>query len=374
MSPGKARLWTGMSCVGTLVVVTAAMLFFDAPGTMLATAAGGGVSEYMTILAFFGAAAALLLPFDFIGGMLIPAAFEKQPPRMGQWFRCWFRSVTLQLLFFSTTFFFYLQIGREIGAPWLIALFAVLQVTLLAGQELIWQLMTAQRIGAADGGTAAVGGSAHYVRHSDQRFVGGITGLPGFESILIPDDWRSRLDPSHLKVVINRRLAALRSGGRFRGILLAMVWNITSFTAAIVASGSELRSVADLVTIFLWFLLFSFVGLLILPTFNRRSVFGLDRQVSGIVNVHELQQAISEIDQLTEQDPTRTVSAESVFQPIPCPARRLQALAEQSSPNVPAWNVARTALFLSWAFGGPLARAVHCNVGRPELWAMLPTD
>ncbi len=38
------------------------------------------------------------------------------------------------------------------------------------------------------------------------------------------------------------------------------------------------------------------------------------------------------------------------------------------------WNVARTTLFLSWACGGFLARAVHCNIGRPELWVLFPTD
>jgi len=126
--------------------------------------------------------------------------------------------------------------------------------------------------------------------------------------------------------------------------------------------------------VFLWFLLLSFVGLLVLPTLNRKSVFALDRYLAARVSTAELREAICEIDQLTEQDPTRSASAESVFQPIPCPERRLLSLTKEGSQYVPAWNVARTTLFLSWAFGGPLARAVHCNVGRPELWAMLPTD
>jgi hypothetical protein len=182
------------------------------------------------------------------------------------------------------------------------------------------------------------------------------------------------LKPSYLKMFVERRRAARDSGGRVRGIALAMVWNITSFTAVILLSGAVIASVADLVTVFLWFLLLSFVGLLVLPPLNRNSVFALDRHLAVDVSTAELQQAIREVDQLTEQDPTRSASAESVFQPIPCPERRMHSLADEGPKTVPAWNVARTTLFLSWAFGGPLARAVHCNVGRPELWAMLPTD
>ncbi len=368
MSPGKARLWTGIGCVGTLVTIAATMLAADVPSAVFAATASDGFSDYVAIFVFFTAAAGVLLPFDLIGGMLIPATCESQTPKFGMWLRRWIRSVGIQILFYSVTFFFYLQIGREVGAPCLIAMFAAMQIALLASQELIWRTMTAQRAGNAGHGATL------FVPHFDQRFTGGITGLPGFESILIPAEWRTRLRPSNLNLLVKRRLAARDSGGRRRGIVWAMLWNVTSFTAAILLSGGAIVSVADLVTVFLWFLLFSFVGLLVLPALNRKSVFALDRYLSATVSTAELQEAIREIDQLTEQDPTRTASAESVFQPIPCPERRLLSLAKEGPQHVPAWNVARTTLFLSWAFGGPLARAVHCNVGRPELWAMLPTD
>ncbi len=368
MSPGKARLWTGISCVGTLVTIAAVMLAADASSALFATTVANAPSEFVAILVFFTAAAGLLLPFDFIGGMLIPTAFENQTPTASLWLRRWMRSVGIQLLFYSVTFFFYLQIGREIGAPWLIAMFAAMQMALIAGQELIWRVMTGQH--AKSAGYK----STSFVRHSDQRFVGGITGLPGFESILIPEDWKTRLHPSLLKIQINRRRAAFESGGRIRGIVTAMLWNITSFTAAILINNCVIASVSDLVTVYLWFLQFSFAGLLLLPALNRKSVFALDQYLAARMSCAELLAAISEVDQLTEQDPTRSAAEESVFQPIPCPERRFRSLSEDGHQTVPAWNVARTALFLSWAFGGPLARAVHCNVGRPELWAMMPTD
>lgn len=368
MNPGKARLWTGISCVGTLVTTAVAMLFHDSANALFADTPSGGPADFIAFLIFFSSVAFLLLPFDLIGGIWIPVSSEKQTPMPGMWLRRWVWSVGIQVIFYSITFFFYLQIGRGVGAPWLIFIFAMLQIALLAGQELIWRTMAAQTAGVAGHG------AIQFVPHFDPRFAGGITGIPGFESIVIPADWRTRLNPSNLDLLIERRIAARDSGGRSRGILWAMLWNIISFTLAILLTGGAIVSVADLVTTFLWFLLLSFVGLLLLPALNRQSVFALDHHVAAHVSKIELQEAIREIDELTEQDPTRSASAESIFQPIPCPERRLLSLAKEGPQHVIAWNVARTALYLSWAFGGPLARAVHCNVGRPELWAILPTD
>ena len=205
MSPGRARLLTGTSCVGTLVILAIGMLCWDVSRSVFPTSAASATTEYLSVLAFFTGAAGVLLPFDLIGGLAIPAAFESRPPRLRFWVRQWFRSVGIQSLFFSLTLFLYLQIGRAIGAPWLVAMFAVLQTTLVAGQELLWQALTANWTGAAHRERTQV------VPHSDERFMGGIAGLPGFETILVPRAWGLRLRPASLVTIVNRRLAA---GGR----------------------------------------------------------------------------------------------------------------------------------------------------------------
>jgi hypothetical protein len=63
---------------------------------------------------------------------------------------------------------------------------------------------------------------------------------------------------------------------------------------------------------------------------------------------------------------------ESIFHPVPSLSNR-RALSTRTYPPI-AWHAARMTLFLSWGCAGLLSRAVHCNVGRPELWVMLPTD
>ena len=68
MKPGQARLWTGICCVGTLVVLATALIVGDVPKTVLPNVAIAPFQEYLAILAFVSLAAIVLLPFDLIRG------------------------------------------------------------------------------------------------------------------------------------------------------------------------------------------------------------------------------------------------------------------------------------------------------------------
>lgn len=350
------------------MILAIVILATNANQMLFPTVPEAPLREISSLLQFTIIMAVLMLPFDLIGGLVIPGMFESRRPAPVAWFRQWARSVTVQTVFYSATLFCYLQIGRDVGSPWLVVVFLAVQTGLLAGQELVWRLMTANAV------TEMEGRSVSFVSAADPRFVGGVTGLPGLESILLPHAWRKSLSSEVLQTLRRRREVALSTGARSWGIVAAMVWNTGCFGLALIAHGTSILSVADIVNVFLWFLLFSFAGLLLLPALNRHSVFLLDGHVAAESDASVLCHAISKVDEMTEQDELRSAAAESVFQPIPCPARRLAALHQPSSRGTGTWNIARTTLFLSWAFGGPLSRAVHCNVGRPELWAILPTD
>ena len=368
VTAAKARLWTGIGCVGTLVVVAFASLVMGVPAKLFPSEPQTAFEEYLAILLLVLSFAAILAPFDLIGGIFIPRVFEAQSLHFMTWLKQWSRSVLLQLALFSFGLFGCLQIGQQIGVVGALAFFVIMQILLLAAQQLIWQAMAGRWNPRSEHGVV------YFVTHSDPRFTGGTTGLPGFENIVIPDDWRNQLNSHELDAIVGRRQAALRSGGRLRGIVVAILWNVCIFASALLANGATISSVSDLVTVLMWFLLFSFAGLLLLPTLNRQGVFALDQYVAEETDVSTLQEIIMKVDQLSEKESARSVSAESVFQPIPCPKRRCRELLHERSKTIFAWNVARTTLYLSWAFGGPLARAVHCNVGRPELWAIFPSD
>jgi len=114
------------------------------------------------------------------------------------------------------------------------------------------------------------------------------------------------------------------------------------------------------------------LGLLVLPTVSRQATYGIDRNVIRRGVPSELLVAmLRKLDQLQDDEPSRPTVIETIFHPVPSIENR-NISSDVGSPI--AWHAARMMLFLSWSCLGLLARAVHCNVGRPELWIMLPTD
>jgi hypothetical protein len=138
-----------------------------------------------------------------------------------------------------------------------------------------------------------------------------------------------------------------------------------------------LNSFAGLVTLSAAFTLWSFLGLLVLPLFSHYGVYEADRLALACgVGQELLLEVIAKIDAELEDEQDRTVAVDTIFHPVPTIAYRLQALEQKQQINqgMAAWQAARYAVFLSAIGLGLLSRAVHCNAGKPELWAMLPAD
>jgi hypothetical protein len=74
------------------------------------------------------------------------------------------------------------------------------------------------------------------------------------------------------------------------------------------------------------------------------------------------------LDALHNDGPKRSASIEPIFDPLPSVDSR-RATSSVAFPI--AWHAARMTWFVSSACLGMLFRVVHCNVGRPELWALL---
>ena len=96
-----------------------------------------------------------------------------------------------------------------------------------------------------------------------------------------------------------------------------------------------------------------------------RDLVALNVPSATIVNSTEMMNA------LQDNERSRSTIIETIFHPIPSVNRRL---ARPPLFHIRAWQIARTSLFLSGAGLSLLTRAVHCNVGRPDLWLLLPSD
>lgn len=205
--------------------------------------------------------------------------------------------------------------------------------------------------------------------------VGGWAGLPGAERLVLPARWLRSLAPDALALQVARRAAALESGSRTRGLLLALAFNPAGFGLAALAPGAGVTTVAGLVTAALAFTLWSFLGLLVLPTPSWLGVYEADLRAARIGFAPELFQAtIARLDAEQDDEPERPPGVEAIFHTVPSVTYRVARLQEPGPAARGAWQAARQALYLSWAGWSFLPRAVHCNSGRPSLWVLYPGD
>ncbi len=209
------------------------------------------------------------------------------------------------------------------------------------------------------------------VEHDDIGFTGGVIGLGKNTKIVLPKAWLS-FATEELATAIARRALAVSTGSYTRGLSLAFVWNIVGFLLCTFLPGAGLASVAGLVTTMCGFTVWSFFGLLMLPTISRNASLQIDQTLVQLGMPLELvSNTASTMDQLQDDEPERPPLVETLFHPVPSVQGRTR---QETVRGFAAWNVARTALFFSWACLGFLSRSVHCNLGRPELWMLLPTD
>lgn len=378
MTYARARLWLGISGVGSLVVLSLlawgyqlGWVFFPFDGSRFGDAAA--------LWAFYIFYATISFYFDFMGGYWLPCKFERLCLIFPVFLMKWARGIAVQGTIMVASGLIVLEAGKAAGFWAAFSAFALLQLLLLAFQARL--AVMAGGLGTAEGpiqGYEDVFGEskppAILLRALDPGFSGGWTGLPGLERLVLPDLWNRSLPAEAIQAELMRRKGLLQTGSRTRGVLLALAWNLLGFAVAAQAPGAGVTRVSELVQTILGFSLWSFFGLLILPSLSRGGVFEADRWAhQNGVGFSSLYTLIRELDQLQDDEPVRRKWVERIFHPVPSVENRLELLAQQRQ-SFGAWHAARTALYLSWAGFGLLSRAVHCNSGRPELWVMLPGD
>lgn len=380
MTYARARLWLGITGVGSLVTLSTVALITGLPFLMLTHESSFGLDQLLQLSATTGLFVLWLLPLDFLGGYLLPKKYQKSDQSFGTWLGAYCSAIFAQailfvafgaLILFSSQQFGILGGAMAITVGILTCFIVRNQMTLRrekktpAVTEKLSRALSAIETWQIDVSEVAV------VEHTDIGFTGGIVGLGKHARIVIPTAWLS-FSSEQLAAAIARRAVAINSGSYSRGLLFAFVWNIAGFLGCSLLINDGLTSVAGLVSTVCCFTLWSFLGLLTLPTISRNASLEIDRVLAKQeVPTDLIRSAALTMDQLQDGEPERSRFIETIFHPVPNVASRNPA---QPIGGLAAWNVARTTLFFSWACLGVLSRSVHCNLGRPELWTMLPTD
>ncbi|MGZ0175093.1 MAG: hypothetical protein ACKVHE_36835 [Planctomycetales bacterium] len=376
MTYARSRLWLGITAVGTLQMVAILLLLTGFHLEVLHDFANTNINEFGILACIVLTTGILLAPFDLLGGFILPRRFGRESIRFTRFTLAWSRGVAVQSVCLIASLWSVLQAGQLFGLAGSLTAVLTIQFLMLYGQKML-AIVTGSLSFAPAGPvpTEFHGRPVSAASHRDSGFTGSIVGLPGAENIVMPASWSTNLTREQLNAEVVRRWGAIRTGSRTRGIFLAVLINTGTFGMSALMPNAGVTTVAELLSTTLYFTLASFIWLLILPRLSREGVFESDRFAfdSGIP-VREIESAANRIEALHDNEPERSRRLESIFHPVPCVRRRVAELSLRLRSIHGFWNVARTTLFLSWACGGFLARAVHCNIGRPELWVLFPTD
>lgn len=382
MTYARARLYLGISGVGTFVLLAAAFLIWQIPHTILPNPAVDFAAELLRVEVFLAVAVLLMVPFDWLGGYILPKLYGKTDQSPAQFAARWIRGVAIQYLFYVFCAAMILatsRIGNQLIS--LVAIFGLMLLLILL-QSFLAKLLVGTsvteeptRVAPALNHVSDWGYTSprlRFLNSSDPGFTGGIVGFPGFETVILPSAWLDRLSSRQLAIIITRRIEAMASGSRTLGLVFAFIWILLGISQATRMPGAGLNNAAELITTLCGFTLWTFLGLLILPTASRAACFAIDQRIiSSGVSSTELADTLKILDGLQDDEPIRDAWIETIFHPVPSLNNRVRT--EQGS-SFTSWHIARNTLLFSWPCLGLLARVVHCNSGRPDLWALLPTD
>lgn len=364
MTYARARLLIGITGVGTWVVIAA--VFLAAGGASLLPGPDSTFgAQAGALAAVIGIYVLVSLPFDLLGGLVLPSRHGRPVPTTSRWLLGWFRGVAVQAVVLAGAAGLMIWAGRGAGDGAALGVAAIVALAIGVGR------LPLARVVAHLGPPRLGPGAVATMAASDVGFTGGITGLPGRARVVLPDAWQRELGDL-LEVEVTRR-RSLTGASYALGITLALAWTVGGVALSLALPGGGADGVAAMVTTGAWFTLWSFAGLLILPSVSRPAVMAADAAAAAAFPAADVAAVIRDLDRLQDDEPERPGSVEVIFHPIPGAERRIQRLGTSRSGVRPA-NVARLALPMSWCCLGFMGRAVHCNAGRPELWVMLPTD
>lgn len=353
MTYARARLWVGITGVGTWVLLSLAGILFQW-GTLWESwfphTYGVALDLALWLLAF----TLIQAPLDWLGGFYLPGRFGRARTSFLAWLR---GSLAMSALWWLGSMILFAS-GQRMGILGALLAMAACMLALTVAQQLLARIV----------GTFTVTGTeqgALLVSSNDPGFSGGWAGLVS-PRLLVPSHWPKKARATQ----VVRRRAVLESGARTRGILLAIVFNLTGLAVSDgFTPGAGFASSGEYLHLVFGYTLWSFLGLLTLPSLTRPAVFLADHLATrqGIA----WQEAAQVLDRLQDDEPARAPWIERIFHPIPSLRSRWNP---PESPRWGAWQAARLALYLSAPVPGLLARSVHCNAGRPDLWVFYPAD
>lgn len=362
MTYARARLWLGISTVGFWVTLSVVALWLRLPDW---------VSHLGILQLIPSAIAAYVLvsfPFDLLGGYLLPRRYNRFDDPFKYWVFSWLKGVLTQSVSLCLLSILLWQVLSLNNLLW--SLLAVVGLQLYLA---VFQPVMASWVGRIKPVSLANGQKVWQSR--DRGFTGGVSALG--QSVM-PEQWASSLESTQLSWLQTRRNVLAASLMNGLGAMAAVGFNTVGFLLVNQWFHLQYQSPSDWLTLVFGFTIWSFIGVLILPSMSQRAALGLDAKLPVDNVTHDVvASTIKQLDRWQDEEPARHPWIQRIFHPLPSVEQRLnqaQSSTETSKSSFLLWHVARRALYYSWPMMNLISRAVHCNIGRPDLWVFLPAE
>ncbi len=369
----RSRLWVGILSVGSWVLLSLVVLFtINTFSTEFQN-----ISLSSSIFTFLGLYAIISLPFDFVGGFLLPRKYGRNKQSFIHYFLSYLRGIFFQGAFLFGIAFLFLSLLTSFPLsslllPLLLSTFAI-QIFLALLQKPIALLVSKFTISKSEENSNLF----EVWESSDIGFTGGIPFLQ--KANILPKKWVDTLSPEEIQLLVKRRNFLKENKSHIYGICGAILFNLVGVVFGYlgwVGSGITIEQNGYLSFLLVWassVSLWSFLGLLYLPSLSQKATlmgdsFWIPEDKKKVTHL------ITSLDDYQDQEPKRQPQIQKIFHPIASVDIRLQALEKEQSTSFATWHIARYTLYYSWSILSFMGRGVHCNVGRPHLWVFLPSD
>jgi uncharacterized protein YbjT (DUF2867 family) len=189
---GRARLWLGISAVGTFVTLATWALFLDLPARIPQRIDLTIWGQARALLAFVLMYAVIQLPFDLLGGYLLPKRFGRAHPPLGSYLVSLARGVTAHAALLFLAAMAILLAGRWGGIAGATAAGLGLSLLLLRVRVALAALMAPLQLRPSEPTLSPLGDSlpVTVAQSPDEGFTGAVVGVlrPRFQ--IVPARWR----------------------------------------------------------------------------------------------------------------------------------------------------------------------------------------
>lgn len=366
----RKRLLLGSSNVGIVVVLSLILLATNTLESVLSGHSIRSFSDLISLFLFFLTFSVIQSGFDLMGA----TACERDEvyPNLEVVFRSLLRGIVIH-----TAVIFLSAILIHIGAN-ILGRFGAISLMLLIFYFLSkFKLEIAQLI-SPDLSIKQLGEGRREVVSAQPSFHGGIQNNEDISSNYL----FSTLTSDEATVLRKRRELIIQHGNARLGEKYSFAVLLFGAFIGMFIFGINPKSVSGLCELSLWSSAWSFICLLILPTFDRRAVFAMDRTtLSEGVDKSVFESALRKQDLFFDDETVRTKLIEKIFHPIPMLEERILEIRNfdidktlnKEQGRIP-WHILRQSLYLSWGSLSMISRSVHCSVGRPQCWVFLPVE